>query len=281
MAWADAVHEVGVALVLSYLCLLLLVEIQVLSCFPHVLRCFYSRDNSSMTNTLDSTLCAWSWMSSSSKFPISDAWRAPYTRYSRYLLRSRHLLTKPSRIHTYQCWCRRLVVCIDPVIILDSVDVLQYFPCVLIGLALDVFRCLQCSLLLDLVVFILVRHLIKCARARLILQSKSTADRMIDATSYRLILVSIRLVLTMAHICFGLCMRILLVSILVSLICNGSSHIWNAVHVEGALGLLMRRNWWLVYSWYMADSWNLVVTLWMNVDICVVVVDDDYLAAVG
>ena len=100
-------------------------------------------------------------MINDSELALSYARGATYACNGRYFLRSCHMLTKSCRIHTDQSGSGWLITSIDPVIILDTIDILEYLPAMFIRFTLGFFCCLQCSLLLHLIVLILVAHLIE------------------------------------------------------------------------------------------------------------------------
>lgn len=219
MTWSNAVHEVWVSLVLLNLSLFLLVEVQILGSFSHVLGRFDSRNDPIMPNALNSAFCTWSWIGRNPK-SVSYAWCTSNTSYCCYFLCS-YLFTKSCWIHTNEGGSRWLVIWINPIIILHSIHIFKNLP--FIRFTLDFFSCLQSSLLLDLIIFILISHLMKSTLACLMLHTKPAIHRVVDTASNWLILMRVRFVFAMSHICLWICLSILLACIFVSSVSNRTS----------------------------------------------------------
>ena len=263
---SDAIHKVWITLMLSNLRLLLRVKVKIFSCFSHILWSLDSRYYSLMSSSLNCALSSWSWVRGNSKFAISYARSTSNTGYSCHFLWTCQLLIEPSWVHAYKRWRCWLIISIYPIIILDFVNILQNFSSAFVSFVI-ILGSLQSSLLLHNIVFILI-----CiSRLMIPMKSKTATYRIIDTASDRLVLMSVWFVLAMSHIRFCL-LIIVLRSIFISWICNRSSHMRYASHIERALWLLMRRYWWFIHRWHMTYSWNLVISLRVDIYVCVVII---------
>lgn len=271
---SDAIHKVRITLMLSYLRLLLRIKVQIFRCFSHILWSFYSRNNSLMPSSLNCAFSLRSCVRRNSKLTISNAWCASDTCNGSYLLWTNHLIFKTCWVHAHKRWSSRLVTSINPVIIFN-LYIFQYLSGSFIRFIVFLSR-LQCSLLFNLIIFILVTK----PRLCILMESKTAADRVINATSDRLILMRVWFIFAVTHISFRLLVVIQSV-ILISWICNRSSHVWNTAHVERALRLLMRRNWWFVDSGNMRYPWNRIISLWMDINVSVIVINNYYLSTIS